>query len=284
MREQLGSLLQLANQRDGSGRYLFSGNMDDTEPVGQSGGIYAYNGDQGQRLIQIGESRQIADGDPGSDVFFRVRNGNGTFAAMPGAANTGTGVMGAGSITDQTQYDQNLYTIRFLDPNNYEVVDAASAVVAIGTFESGDAIAFRGIQMSIDGEPAAGDVFDVSPSTFTNIFAVIDDLAGAVGSSVNGGVSRAQMNNGINSGLLAIDQAIGNIIDTRTRVGSRLAAIESQEDANSATVLTLQETLGDIEDLDYAEAISRLSFQATTLEAAQKTFARTQSLSLFNFF
>ena len=48
--------------------------------------------------------------------------------------------------------------------------------------------------------------------------------------------------------------------------------------------LTLEETLAGIEDLDYAEALSRLSLEATTLEAAQQSFVRTQQLSLFNFF
>jgi flagellar hook-associated protein 3 FlgL len=88
MRQRLDQLVQLSNQQDGSGRYLFSGNMDDTVPVSRNGSSFSYNGDQGQRLIQIAESRQIPDGDPGSDLFFRIRNGNGVFAVSPGALNT----------------------------------------------------------------------------------------------------------------------------------------------------------------------------------------------------
>jgi len=38
-----------------------------------------------------------------------------------------------------------------------------------------------------------------------------------------------------------------------------------------------------LQDLDYAEAISRLSLQTTALQAAQQTFARVQGLNLFNF-
>ena len=78
--------------------------------------------------------------------------------------------------------------------------------------------------------------------------------------------------------------ALGNILDVRTQVGSRLAAIESQADSNGAFVLTMQSTLAEIRDLDYAEAISRLTAESTTLEAAQQTFIRTQQLSLFNYF
>ena len=71
--------------------------------------------------------------------------------------------------------------------------------------------------------------------------------------------------------------------DRRVQVGSRLTAIENQVDSNGAYKLNYQDTLASIEDLDYAEALSRLSLQATTLEAAQQSFIRTQSLSLFNY-
>ncbi|MDH4046647.1 MAG: flagellin, partial [Gammaproteobacteria bacterium] len=87
-----------------------------------------------------------------------------------------------------------------------------------------------------------------------------------------------------NGSILGLDQALGKILDVRTQVGSRLSAIESQGDSNSAFALTVQDTLAQLEDLDYAEALSRLSLQMTTLEAAQQSFIRTQQLSLFNYF
>ena len=95
--------------------------------------------------------------------------------------------------------------------------------------------------------------------------------------------SRAAITNLLNEGLLNLDQALGNVLDVRTRVGSRLAAIENQVDSNGAMILTMQSTLAEIRDLDYAEAISRLSAETASLEAAQKTFTYTQQLSLFNY-
>ncbi|MEM7613208.1 MAG: flagellar hook-associated protein 3, partial [Pseudomonadota bacterium] len=65
--------------------------------------------------------------------------------------------------------------------------------------------------------------------------------------------------------------------------GARLNVAEAQVDTNSGVELVLRESLADIEDLDYAEAISALSQQATALEAAQQSFVRVQGLSLFNF-
>ena len=113
---------------------------------------------------------------------------------------------------------------------------------------------------------------------------MISDLADAVASAVDNDTSRAAMINGINAGILNIDQALGNSLNIQTQVGSRLAAIDNQEDSNSAFAITLQEALSSIEDLDYAEALSRLSLQVTVLEAAQQSFIRAQNLSLFNYF
>ncbi len=283
MRELLDAVTEIANQQDGNGRYLFAGNLGDTQPVGKAGNTYTYNGDDGQRLIQIGEGRRVADGDSGADVFFRIRSGNGVFSATPDAANAGTAVANAGSLVDPTLYDQDTYTITFVDPDTYEVRDSAAVLVAAGAFQPGDNIAFRGIELAIDGSPAAGDEFTVAPSVFKDVFATIADLADAIDSGGNSDAARAAMTNGINAGILGIDQAIGNVLDVRTQVGSRLSAIEKQQDTNSSFALVFQETIDDIESLDYAEAISRLSIETTTLEAAQKSFVRTQQLSLFNY-
>ncbi len=284
MRQQLDHLVQVANQKDGNGRYLFAGNLEDTEPVTRMGSNFSYNGDQGQRLIQVGENTRVADGDSGADVFFLIRAGNGTFSAAPATINTGTGVLGPGSLVDPTAWDQGDYEVRFIDESNYIVTDASSTVVTAGAFAPGDTLAFAGIEFAINGQPAAGDTFDVAPSAYEDVFTTIDKLASAIGTSMNDDADNAALNNGINAGLLSLDQAIGNVLEVRTKVGSRLAVIETQVDNNASFSLSFESTLADIEDLDYAEALSRLSLEASTLEAAQKSFVRTQTLSLFNYF
>jgi flagellar hook-associated protein 3 FlgL len=283
MRQHADALFQLANEKDGNGRYLFAGNRDATAPVAKTGNTFTYHGDQGQRLIRIGENRQIADGDPGSAVFFQIRNGNGSFSIEAGTANSGSGISGPGSLVDPAQYDQDDYTVRFIDPANYEVVDSGGAVISSAAFESGDTISFRGIEFSIKGEPAANDEFAVLPSRYEDIFTTVASLADSVDTPITDDASRAAMTNRINSEILGIDQALGKVLDIRTQIGSRLSAIETQVDSNSAFALGLEETLGEIEDLDYAEALSRLSVQATMLEAAQQAFVKTRGLSLFNY-
>jgi len=48
-------------------------------------------------------------------------------------------------------------------------------------------------------------------------------------------------------------------------------------------VLQYQTTLSSLRDLDYSKALSDLTLQQTTLQAAQQSFVKIQSLSLFNF-
>ncbi len=282
--ELLDQLVQVANQKDGSGAFLFSGNLQDTQPVSRSPFGFVYNGDQGQRFIQIGEGRQVADGDSGADVFFSVRDGNGTFRSSPNAGNTGSGTLGANSLVDPSAWVPDQYTVTFSAPNVYEVRDASAVVVSVGPFSPGDTIAFRGIEFAIDGQPDTGDEFLIEPSANVDVFTSVEQLVAAVRTTVSDDATRAELTNGINAGLQNIDQAIGRILDVRTQVGSRLSAIEDQVDNNGAQVLNYRETLAGLEDLDYAEALSNLSMQATTLEAAQQSFIRTQSLSLFNYF
>lgn len=284
MRQLLDNLVQLANQKDGNGRFMFAGNLEEVVPVTRGAGGYQYNGDQGQRLLQVGESRQVADGDPGADVFFRIRRGNGDFVLSPAVGNAGSGVLGGGSVIDPTAWVPDQYTVTFTAADAFEVRDSGGTLVSSGTWQDGDNIRFNGIEFKLNGAPAVGDIFNVEAAGFQDVFTTVERLAAAIDSNVVDDTSRAAMSNEINAGIIDVDRALGNVVDVRTRVGSRLAVIEKQVDTNGAFALTLQETLAGIEDLDYAEALSRLSLEATTLEAAQQSFVRTQQLSLFNYF
>jgi len=48
-------------------------------------------------------------------------------------------------------------------------------------------------------------------------------------------------------------------------------------------MVQLKTTLSTTQDLDYAEAISRLELEQVGLQAAQQSFTRIQGLSLFNY-
>ncbi len=68
----------------------------------------------------------------------------------------------------------------------------------------------------------------------------------------------------------------------KTKIGGRINSIESQTTDNDAKEFFLTSIRSDIEDLDFAEAISNFTFQTTALQVAQQTFVRVQGLNLFD--
>ncbi len=79
VRQILDQVMGLANTKDANGEYLFAGFQSQSVPFTTDGvGTFSFDGDQGQRLLQIGPTRQIAVGDSGFDVFMKVEDATGT--------------------------------------------------------------------------------------------------------------------------------------------------------------------------------------------------------------
>lgn len=73
IKQDVQSLQQLANSRDSSGNYLFSGNQMSTQPFTQAAdGSTVYNGNTGTQQVQVGPSSTVTLSDPGSSVFMNV--------------------------------------------------------------------------------------------------------------------------------------------------------------------------------------------------------------------
>ncbi|MEH6625172.1 MAG: flagellar hook-associated protein FlgL [Motiliproteus sp.] len=70
LRQLQGFLGGLMNTKDSQGEYLFAGGKAKTQPFADIGaGNFAYQGDDGQRFIQVGAALQIASNDSGRAVF-----------------------------------------------------------------------------------------------------------------------------------------------------------------------------------------------------------------------
>lgn len=320
LRGRYEELLGIANTTDGNGLYLFSGYQGATRPFSEvSPGNVAYAGDQGQRLIQIGPSRQVPVSDSGSDIFQSVRTGNRTFENAASPANTGTAVIDVGTIRDRAAWNatgnpQN-FEVRFhvdssTTPNvvTYDIVDTVNnvslttgAAPAAGPYlrqyQSGAAIniarqsppdtnptAFDyGIEVSINGDPATGDRFTIAPSAGQDIFKTMYDMITALESTGANSTDRTRLTNALNNAQSNLDNALDVASSVRASVGARMKEIETGQAAAEDLKLQYDTTLSNLQDLDYAKAISELSFQQIALEAAQKTFVNIQGLSLFNF-
>ena len=284
LRQRVDELLSLTNTQDANGEYVYAGYQSATKPFAYNGtGGVSYSGDQGQRFIQIGQTRQIATGDPGFDVFMKIRNGNGTFVASNNPANTGTGVIDAGTVADPTAFVADTYTITFTTNTDYEIRDSGANLIAAGTYVADSKIAFNGIQTTIKGQPQAGDAFTISPSNYQDVFVTMNNIIQSFETGVNNATDTANLNNDVNRFLSDVDQALGNINITRSGIGARLNSIDSQKQLNDTQSIGITQNLSGLNDLDYVSAISQLNQQMAGLQAAQQSYVRVNNLSLFNY-
>ncbi|GHH46379.1 MULTISPECIES: flagellar hook-associated protein FlgL [Gammaproteobacteria] len=273
-------LLALANTDDGMGNHLFGGTQDRNAPFLIKDGGVAYSGDQNQRKVEVASGQQVDDTLPGSEVFMRIRTGNGQLDARPATGNTGTGIVGDFGITDQSAWNQASYQVVFTSADSYQIQGPAGTVT--GSYSSGQTIEYAGTRLQLSGQPAPGDSFQVGASGSRDIFATLQALYDTLKSSPASASEKAAQDNALRSSLRDIDTATEHFIDVRAQGGSNLAAIDNANSLNESRTVAVKTDLSGIRDLDYAEALSRYSQQSIALEAAQKVFARFQQMSLFD--
>jgi flagellar hook-associated protein 3 FlgL len=277
-------LRDIANRQDGNGEYLFSGFSTQTRPFGRNAaGTVVYSGDQGSRVLQVGPSQRIADSDSGFSVFMDVPEGNGTFATSAAGGNTGTGVIDIGTVVSQASWVPDDYSINFTSATTYEVRNSANVLVTSGTHAPGTAIAFNGVQAAISGVPASGDRFTVEAAGSKDVFAVLDSVASRLTASTGSAAQRANFASFIGGALQQLDQSLTQVQSARSGVGARLSRLDTVDTARANYELELSSSLSDLQDLDYAEAVTRMNQQLVALQAAQASYARVAQLSLFDY-
>jgi flagellar hook-associated protein 3 FlgL len=291
---RLEELLALANSTDGIGNYLFSGFQGRTQPFANNNAGVQYQTDDGQRMIQVSSSRQLAASDSGADIFMRVKNGNGTFIAQAATANTGSGIVSLGAVTNPALLTGNNYQVTFsvaAGVATYGVTNITPGAlvpvpIAAGTpYVSGQVISFDGLRFDITGAPANGDVFTVAPSTNESIFKTISNLIAALRTPnpLGGAVAVADFTNSSNKALNSLDRGIDNVLTVRASLGTRLSELDALQSAGESMGVQYKQTLSQLQDVDFNKAISDLTQQKTSLEAAQKSFLAVSGLSLFNY-
>lgn len=288
LQSSLDQLVNVANADDGNGQFLFAGFKSASPPfVSDAGGI-RYTGDQGQRLMQIDVSRQMAATDDGRSVFQSVQGGAG-YVASAATGNTGSGVFGSVGLTDAAapHYGKD-FTISFAG-GNYTVStgDTPPVVAASGPYVPDAPISFGGMQIKMSGTPADGDTFQVAAArnAGTDIFAAIGDMVAALKQPLAGGgeVAQARLLNALSTFNVKVTNAHDNVLTVISSVGSRMNELDALDNGAAARALVDKAYLSEIEDLDPAAAISEYLQRETSLKATQQTFARLHSIALFNY-
>ena len=184
---RLEQLLGLANSRDASGNYLFSGFQTSAPAFSRDPvtGVVTYDGDQGQRLLQVDAARQMAVNSPGQAVF-----------------------LGGGQ----------------------------------------------------------------------DVFQTLNDLIALLNTSGTAGLAA-----GLATANDRIDDALDIVLTVRASAGARLQEIDALDFAGEDRNLQYSQTLSELQDVDYTQALTQLSQQQFIFEAAQRSFVTVSGLSLFNF-
>ena len=293
--EQLEQLLALANSKDAEGNYIFGGFRSNILPfTGDSiAGGFAYQGDDNQRLLQIGENRFITDHDPGSKVFFDLtdRNGNpeDVFTTLFNlAADLTSGRPAFEEMVVATSVQPADGESVTIDGITYEFDSDASVTagnVAVTIGGNTDATTSN-LQASISAQNLAGNT-NVTASASGSDLTLVAGIQGPGNLSFTDGTGgditiTTPISIPLYDHLDQIDVAIDNILSVRASVGARLNVLDNQSEINQDLLLSVETIKSQTEDLDMAEAISRFNLQIVSLQAAQQAFVRVQGLSLFN--
>lgn len=294
-------LMGIANSKDAEGNYLFSGYQGAVKPFSLSASGAVYQGDDGQRLVQVSASRQLATNVSGKELFESISNGNGRFATSA-LGNTGSGIIDEGSVTDPAKWSAASATypggvqIKFSvtgGVTNYQLFDATgtTAYGAVQPYTAGQSIQLEkttapasdfGATVVVTGQPADGDSFAVKPSTDQSIFATLRSAINTLTTGISGGSTSTEYSNKIAGSLTDIDQALENVYKVRSSVGAGLNELNSLTESTEDMQLQYKTSLSALQDLDYTEAISEISKKQVQLEAAQLTFKQISQLSLFS--
>lgn len=147
-----------------------------------------------------------------------------------------------------------------------------------------DTITDFGVSVTINGQPASGDAFKIQASQSQSIFDTLANTIKLLESGKPVGTSgNVQFHNELGAILAGLGRAEDSISAARAVIGSNLSEVDSLDSAGSALNLQFEETLSRLQDLDYAEAITKLTRQQMELQAAQQSFSKISQLSLFDY-
>ena len=283
----LDTLVGLANSKDGSGQYLFSGSQGQTAPFQFDGTSYSYHGDTLGRPIQVEQTRQLDSSDHGQTLFMRANPGSLSYMTQAAAGTTGTGVISGPSVSPGNSAGH--YRIVFTSPTDYTVeVDGVPDPNGPFTLPSSDKEQTinlaSGVSVKFSGQPAAGDQFDVSSAAQTdmNLFDTLQRMADALKTPLGDDPAlKAALRNTLNSSIQRVAENYDNVLTVRSSVGTRLNELDALSANGSLRQLNYRQELSRLEDLDYYQASTQLELRKSALEAAALAFRKIQSLNLF---
>jgi len=280
-------LLDVANTKDETGGYIFSGYKVDVTPfVLQPDNSVNYMGDSGVRELQIAKNVMVDTNQAGDAAFEKVNNNLGDFSAQYNTNSSGISLNRA-VINNPSAYDTvnnpPNYNFNFTSATDLTVTDGlGNTVFNTAAYVPGQTIAFNGVEVQLSGNPLPGDDFDLTPQEDISLFDTVKDIIDWMGVGASP-ANPAQHNVDYEALLGQLDQALNHMTTRRVDAGVRLKLIENQTSSHLDSELHMAKGKSNIEDLDFAKAAADFERSKFSLQAAQQSFVQIKNLSLFNY-
>ena len=280
-------MFDLMNSKNSQGEYIFGGNQSKTQPfIQDASGNYVFQGDTGQRNIQVSPTVQIAANDSGFNLFEIVPTRR---TSSAGSANIQVGVADQGHFDSfyRNNYDPSLasnqYTVNTIagTPDTYEIRDGGGTLLQSGDYVAGNKIPFNGLELTLS-LPAGGAAqnFVLDPPQNNNILDGMSDFITALRDpnitpdtfQLKVADATAHMKNA----RLNVDQGLGEI-------GGRMNGLEQVMGSNEGLSTLNQQARAKVSEADLYEVIATLSKEDAALSATQLSFSKISKLTLFDY-
>ena len=280
-------MFDLMNSKNSQGEYIFGGNQSKTQPfIQDASGNYVFQGDTGQRNIQVSPTVQIPANDSGFNLFEIVPTRR---TSSAGSTNIQVGVADQGHFDSfyRNNYDPSLasnqYTVNTIagTPDTYEIRDGGGALLQSGDYVAGNKIPFNGLELTLS-LPAGGAAqnFVLDPPQNNNILDGMSDFITALRDpnitpdtfQLKVADATAHMKNA----RLNVDQGLGEI-------GGRMNGLEQVMGSNEGLSTLNQQARAKVSEADLYEVIATLSKEDAALSATQLSFSKISKLTLFDY-
>lgn len=283
LRQLRGQLLAVANQGDGSGGYVFGGQGAQGQPFLDSIGGVSFAGTPGSTIVSNRDMMPISV--DGQSIWLGARAGNGVFVTAAAATNSGSSWIDSGGVSDPAALTGHDYAVVFSvgsGGTTYSVLDNGNPTAVSGAaYRSGAAITVDGMDFHINGSPADGDRFTLTPS-HANLgpFSVLDR---AIAVLDNASANAGQVQQAVNDGVRDVDAVAGQMQAARSAAGAALNRLDQIDQRNQDAALWAKSEQSNAEDADMVQTVSEFQNQQSSYQAALQSYAMVQKLSLLDY-
>ena len=289
LRGTLEELLSVANTKDESGNFMFAGYETGKQPFAfDATGQIVYSGDSGVRDAIVASGVTVATNIPGDQAFMNAPSGLGDFSANYLATQVGDFNVQSAKITNPAGHvpvAPEQYTFDFADNGagglDLTVTDSGGTAQVFANFDATNPVSFNGIEVKLQGQPAAGDSFSITPQSEVSIFDTINQAISLVEDSSR--VDTPQGMSELAQILNDLDSGVNQISIARGQAGNSLKSLDSYSATHTEEKLVNSSALSMLEDLDYASAITELEKQQLALNAVSSVFSKVGSTTLFDY-